>query len=544
MVRKESIGVRSSSSRLCGEERSCASNATTKRKSPKRKYDEWSSEEGETSSDDDLQWIASHLNEDFIIWSSDPKRLPPSLDGPQLTARTDGVIHTFFVNSPSPSTEESKSDWAAELDAAAKLLHDSPAVLVVAGAGIGVDSGLPDYRGPDGFWKAYPAVKKLGVSLADISHPDWFENDPTAAWGFYGHRANLYREAAPHQGFLVLRELLTGAKSDNYFVFTSNIDGQFQKAGFAEDKIYECHGSLHWLQCSRLVDDACVDRVWDGERLMPEVDETDMVATSPLPHCRCGRVARPNVSMFGDTSETWIEARSEQQKARLLAWLRGVRQKRQQVAIVEIGCGTSMHSVSIESEALLADDKRKQFSLIRINPGSPQVPLGGHVGIGMGALAALTALDARLSRFRELKIEPELPPPPKRGRPRKVEQSPAAPAAPKSEHSLRKVEPTSPPASAAPKSEHHARSALPDSALDSELATSSTEQDDRDKPSPLGRLVTPKAEPVSADVDPDCVPRRLDRTRRRASVASPGLATDEASRKSPRTRTPKSFFGC
>jgi NAD-dependent SIR2 family protein deacetylase len=67
--------------------------------------------------------------------------------------------------------------------------------------------------------------------------------DPQQAWGFYGHRAELYSTTTPHAGFDVLRRL-SETKTDNFFVATSNIDEHFQKAGFSEDCIYECHGSL------------------------------------------------------------------------------------------------------------------------------------------------------------------------------------------------------------------------------------------------------------------------------------------------------------
>jgi NAD-dependent SIR2 family protein deacetylase len=59
-------------------------------------------------------------------------------------------------------------------------------------SGIGVDSGLPDYRSAEGFWKAYPPLVKQNLTLTDLSHPEWFEKDPESAWGFYGHRAWLY----------------------------------------------------------------------------------------------------------------------------------------------------------------------------------------------------------------------------------------------------------------------------------------------------------------------------------------------------------------
>jgi NAD-dependent SIR2 family protein deacetylase len=140
---------------------------------------------------------------------------------------------------------------------AADLIRRADGILIVAGAGIGVDSGLPDYRGPSGFWRAYPGLENLGLSLEDMSHPDWFEQDPAAAWGFYGHRAELYLHAIPHAGFAILRQI-TRLKQGNYFVFTSNIDGQFSKASFEETKLFEAHGTLAYLQC---LNESC-PQVW------------------------------------------------------------------------------------------------------------------------------------------------------------------------------------------------------------------------------------------------------------------------------------------
>ena len=64
---------------------------------------------------------------------------------------------------------------------------------------MGVDSGLPDFRGPQGFWRAYPVFR--GRRFEEISNPVWFRTDPEQAWGFFGHRLNLYRTTPPHAGF-------------------------------------------------------------------------------------------------------------------------------------------------------------------------------------------------------------------------------------------------------------------------------------------------------------------------------------------------------
>ena len=113
---------------------------------------------------------------------------------------------------------------------------------------MGVDSGLPDFRGTEGFWRAYPALQEARIDFESIANPAALNDTPELAWGFYGHRLALYRRTVPHAVFAILKRwgerMAKGA-----FVFTSNVDGQFQKAGFDPQRIHECHGSIHHLQC-------------------------------------------------------------------------------------------------------------------------------------------------------------------------------------------------------------------------------------------------------------------------------------------------------
>ena len=111
----------------------------------------------------------------------------------------------------------------ADYATAAQYLAEADALLIGAGAGMGVDSGLPTFRGDTGFWQAYPALQ--GRSFAEIATPDTFTHDPELAWGFYGHRLNLYRQYAPHARFAILRRwMATLARPPGAFVMTSNVD--------------------------------------------------------------------------------------------------------------------------------------------------------------------------------------------------------------------------------------------------------------------------------------------------------------------------------
>ncbi len=264
---------------------------------------------------------------------------------------------------------------------AAEAIAAAEALLVAAGAGMGVDSGLPDFRGSQGFWNAYPPYKKLGLDFYDLANPDWFARDPELAWGFYGHRLNLYRRTVPHQGFALLRGWAE-AKPGGYFVFTSNVDGHFQKAGFGEKGIHECHGSLHHLQCLA----GCRETVWPAGGTTVAVDETTLRARPPLPACpACGRLARPNVLMFGDWN--WQPARSREQGRRLREWLVALGNGR--LVIVECGAGTAVPSVRRMSEQLLARPKTR---LVRINKNEADVP-PGQIGLAGGALEMLAQID-------------------------------------------------------------------------------------------------------------------------------------------------------
>jgi len=263
------------------------------------------------------------------------------------------------------------------LKRAKAALNECQAVVVGAGAGMGVDSGLPDFRGERGFWNAYPAYQHLGLSFVDLANPRWFKRDPELAWGFYGHRLSLYREIRPHHGFAILQEL---AGDRPMWVFTSNVDGQFQRAGYPVDQLVEVHGSIHHLQCS----EPCHEEIWTatGEHLT--VDPVSCRAADPLPTCpRCGAVARPNILMFGDWS--FLGSRTEQQFGGYRQWLQELDLRR--LVVVEMGAGSAVPTVRHHSEVLM----RQGATLIRINPREPQGP-EGVIELADGALTTLTAL--------------------------------------------------------------------------------------------------------------------------------------------------------
>jgi NAD-dependent SIR2 family protein deacetylase len=265
---------------------------------------------------------------------------------------------------------------------AAQAIREADGLLIAAGAGMGVDSGLPDFRGKDGFWKAYPGLGKANIAFQEIASPEAFSTMPTRVWGFYGHRLNLYRETVPHEGFRILREM--GAKlQQGAFVYTSNVDGQFQQAGFSESRLCEIHGSLHYLQCLNNCDQS-----WAADEFVPEVDQEQCRLTSPLPRCpRCHELARPQIMMFNDWR--FITDRVERQQRQFDAWKTQVKNP----VTIEIGAGTNIPSIR-----RFAELSGNGF-LIRINPNDADLSwVHGRQGVALqvGALEALREIAIRL----------------------------------------------------------------------------------------------------------------------------------------------------
>lgn len=264
---------------------------------------------------------------------------------------------------------------------AAEVLKETKSLVITAGAGMGVDSGLPDFRGDHGFWNAYPAYEKLGLRFMDIATPRHFETDPALGWGFYGHRTNLYRETIPHSGFHVLLSWVRDFQLP-WYVVTSNVDGQFQKAGFDADRIVEIHGSIHHLQCQA----PCKPVLWANEEIF-EID-SDTMRAQQLPRCKhCHRGARPNILMFNDF--WWIPVRSNAQQRGFDQFIADCPKP---LTVVELGAGRAIPTIRYTGESL---GRQVGARVIRINPREAQIA-EPHISISAGGADTLHKIDTHL----------------------------------------------------------------------------------------------------------------------------------------------------
>jgi len=267
------------------------------------------------------------------------------------------------------------------IELAKEKISNASYILITAGAGMGVDSGLPDFRGKEGFWRAYPIAKKLNLDFQELASPKWFEENPKLAWAFYGHRLHLYGNTVPHIGYSKLLNLALTKK--DYFVVTSNVDGHFKKAGFDEDKIDEIHGSINHIQCSK----PCSSDIWSSDSISLELDLEKFEAKEPLPYCKkCKGIARPNILMFNDWN--WLEHREKKQRERFANFLREVGSE--SLVILEFGAGEAVPTIRNLSEIISSDFNA---TLIRVNPQDCAVP-DGAISLKMGAKEAIEELIA------------------------------------------------------------------------------------------------------------------------------------------------------
>jgi NAD-dependent deacetylase len=169
----------------------------------------------------------------------------------------------------------------AAVDRARRLLGEAERVVVLTGAGVSAESGVPTFRGPGGLWKEHRAE--------DLATPAAFARDPRLVWEWYGWRRRVVRQCVPNAAHVVLAA--AASDRDGFRIVTQNVDGLHTAAASSpKANPLELHGSLFRTRCTR-----CGDR--RGDRA-----DVDARSVETLPRCRaCGALARPDVVWFGES---------------------------------------------------------------------------------------------------------------------------------------------------------------------------------------------------------------------------------------------------
>lgn len=190
------------------------------------------------------------------------------------------------------------------------LLAAAKEVLVLTGAGISSESGVPTFRGEDGLWKRYRAE--------DLATPQAFARDPRLVWEWYGWRRGLIGRCEPNAAHLSLARW--ASRRPGVVLVTQNVDGLHARAARQVDEgigrsdgsrprqdgwsdvhheIVEIHGSIFRSRCTR-----CGSRT-------PHVEPVVADALDTLPRCaRCDGLLRPDVTWFGEALEEGVLVRA------------------------------------------------------------------------------------------------------------------------------------------------------------------------------------------------------------------------------------------
>jgi NAD-dependent SIR2 family protein deacetylase len=279
-----------------------------------------------------------------------------------------------------------------ELKEAKKIISDCDGVLIIAGAGMSVDSGICTYRGTNGIWNRSIQVGNNNYSYDEISSLKMWKEFPELAWGFKAYFYKMMRNCEPHEGYYKLLDYVRTI-NNNYFICTSNIDNYFEHAGFDKDKIYEVHGTMKSLQC---MDKKCSLRngiIEMTEAHIPMVDENTLIGSN-LPSCPyCSNILRPNVSMFGDYD--FYGKPYEFARKKMELWLKENEQNGKKIVILEIGCGINPHSLRMYNGKMMSGEWKLPkmntiMKTIRLNPDDDID--NTCIQIRMGAKQAINSL--------------------------------------------------------------------------------------------------------------------------------------------------------
>jgi len=182
---------------------------------------------------------------------------------------------------------------ACTLEQARKWIEEAERIVVLTGAGISAESGVPTFRGTGGLWRQYRPE--------ELATPEAFARDPKLVWEWYLWRRSIIAKAAPNPGHLALVRL--EARKPEFLLITQNVDGLHERAG--SRRLVKLHGDIWEVRCMQ-----CGRQERDERLELPELP----------PRCSCGGSLRPAVVWFGEDlpENAWNEAVRAVHSAQLL----------------------------------------------------------------------------------------------------------------------------------------------------------------------------------------------------------------------------------
>lgn len=179
-----------------------------------------------------------------------------------------------------------------KIDNLRQLIQESSRIVVFTGAGISTESGIPDFRGPQGVWKSQPPIDFNDfISSEEVRRKSWTQR-------FTGE--NKIANAEPNEGHLALTALVNAGKISH--IITQNVDGLHQASGTPADKVIELHGNATFSKCLD-----CEKR-FENEEL-----KRAFLEDGSIPYCDgCGGIVKQATISFGQQMPIQEMQRAEQ----------------------------------------------------------------------------------------------------------------------------------------------------------------------------------------------------------------------------------------
>lgn len=176
-----------------------------------------------------------------------------------------------------------------------KWCNSNGNIVVLTGAGISAESGIPTFRGKEGYW----TVGSKEYHPKEMATKAMFKENPEAVWAWYLYRRNVCNKANPNAGHFAITEL-ERLFSERFRLLTQNVDGLHLRAGNTLDRTYQVHGNVNYARCAY----ACRQGVWlIPKELDNEVSKKNVLTEQEkeLLHCpKCNNWARPHILWFDE----------------------------------------------------------------------------------------------------------------------------------------------------------------------------------------------------------------------------------------------------
>jgi len=164
-------------------------------------------------------------------------------------------------------------------------------VLVLTGAGVSAESGIPTFRGRDGYWR--------NLDPAKLATPEAFARDPKLVWEWYRERRQRIRNAQPNAAHEAIAKLAQCA--DELLLVTQNVDDLHERAGLAKGEMVQIHGDIFVTKCSRCDFKQHDSRFSVAPATYGAASEQQEGRENGVPRCtKCNALMRPGVVWFGE----------------------------------------------------------------------------------------------------------------------------------------------------------------------------------------------------------------------------------------------------